>query len=84
MPIEFYPMSHRPKPSSDVPKWSEQVIVYEDEHDLQDFGYFDFEMDEWHILGGDSMKLKCWCYIPLPNKENIKEFKVTTHFGYLP
>ncbi|PHR71012.1 MAG: hypothetical protein COA67_07380 [Lutibacter sp.] len=82
--IEFYPMSHRPKPSKDVSRWSETVLVYEEEHNFQDFGYFDFEKDEWHILGTDSMKLKCWCNIPQPKKENIEKFKPTTHFGYRP
>lgn len=82
MSVEFFPMSRRPKPSKDVPKWSETVLVYEKDHDFQDFGYFDFEMDEWHILGSDSMKLICWCYIPMPSEKTTKCFNPVTHFGY--
>ena len=82
MEIQFYPMSHRPQPSKDVPEWSVTVLVYEAEHDYQEFGYFDFKQDLWHVLGQDSMKLKCWCYIPQPNQDSIKDFKITTHHRY--
>lgn len=84
MSAQYFPMSQRPKPSEDVPEWSETVIVYDEDADLHDFGYFDFNEDEWHVLGMASMKLKCWCYLPEPDKEAIKNFETTTHVGYRP
>ena len=84
MEVQFFSMSNRPKPSKDVPHWSETVLVYEKYHDFQDFGYFDFETDEWHILGSDSMDLICWCYIPIPDKKITNCFNSTTHYGYQP
>lgn len=82
MEVDFFSMSNRPRPSKDFPKWSETVLVYMKDHDFQDFGYFDFEMDEWHVLGNNSMKLICWCYIPRPKNESIKTYNPVAHFGY--
>ena len=79
----FHPMSHRPKPSEDVPAWSETVIVFEQDHDFEDFGYFDFEQDQWHVLGENSMKLICWCEIPTPPKDVTKQFNAVKHNGYI-
>lgn len=78
----FFPMSHRPPVSKDDDTFSETVIVFDEDLDDFDMGYFSFEDDQWHIFGGFSMKLKCWKPVSKPNPEQVQQFKIELHSGY--
>lgn len=79
---QFYPMTHKPKPSSDDERLSETVLVYDEDLEYCDLAYFDFESDEWAILGDFSFKMKCWCNPPRPDKEKVSQFASAEHRGY--
>lgn len=74
-------MSHRPRMSEE--NFSETVLVYDEDLEDCDLGYFDFSADEWNVFGDFSMRLKCWCYLPRPKTEEIENFKIETHTGYV-
>lgn len=78
---EFFPMSHRPKVAEE--NLSEMVLVYDEDLEDCDLGYYDFDEELWSVMGGFSMRLKCWCYLPRPTKETVKDFKIQTHAGYV-
>jgi len=81
--IEFFPMSHRPPYSKDDPEYSEVVLVFDNEINHSDFGFFKFSDESWNVLGDDSLKLICWCFIPDPS-EFLKDrsWESIKHFGY--
>ena len=84
----YKPMWRKPPPSSDDASISITVIVYELEMDTKeivdvDFGYFNYEDGEWHVLGDMSMVLMCWTEIPNPTifMEN-RDWEPVTHSGF--
>lgn len=81
MDIDFYPMNQPPE-ISEGDSFSKTVIVYDEDLEYSDLGFFDFESSQWHIFGEFSMNLKCWCYIPNVDTEKVKSFKTSTHHGY--
>ena len=80
---KFYSMQDFPEKEPDE-KFSKTVIVFSaDENTFCDLGFYDFETNEWAILGDISMKLICWCYIPNPAAFlKGKDLKWEKHRGY--
>lgn len=70
--ILFYPMSELPVPDESDASFSKTVIIYGDDFNFIDLGYFDFEVEQWSHFGKNTFLLKCWCYIPTPS-EIIRE-----------
>lgn len=66
--ILFYPMSELPVPDESDASFSKTVIIYGDEFNFIDLGYFDFEEGQWSHFGKNTFLLKCWCYIPTPSE----------------
>lgn len=69
--IPFHPMWKKPNASDDDERISVMVLVYEVDPVTnimtdKDLGYYDFESDNWSVLGGFEMELVCWSYIPDP------------------
>ncbi|WP_121667012.1 hypothetical protein [Mesonia aquimarina] len=62
----FHPMSEPPMPDKNDESFSETVLVYSENTEFIELGYFDFEDECWYHFGSDSFLLKCWCYIPNP------------------
>ena len=69
------------KPMTDFPEqvkgehFSKTVLVYDKDLEFFDLGFYDFEMNKWIILGDMQMKLVCWNYVSIPNKNEIKKYK---------
>lgn len=81
MAVTFNPMQHRPPVSED--EFSITVLVYDEDLETTDLGYFDFESQEWKIFGDLSLKLKCWCLLPSPKGlSKVELFKTEIHNGY--
>lgn len=64
--INFYPMSQYPEADESDPSFSQTVLVYGDNLNFVELGYYDFEKKLWAHFGEGSFLLKCWCYIPSP------------------
>lgn len=75
-------MSVYPQPSIDDKEVSKFVIVYDEDLQDCDLGWFDFKTKEWNVIGGFSMKLKCWCEIPKPSNKEVFNYHVSLHRGY--
>ena len=87
MKNDFYPMWKKPLQVKDE-LFSETVIVYDIDHDTKeviasDFGFYNFDTEDWQILGDFSMKLCCWTEIPNPTQfMQDKDWVVVFHKGY--
>lgn len=87
MENKYHPMWKKPPQVKGEP-FSETVIVYELDHDTKkvecsDFGFFNFDTQEWMILGDCSMHLWCWTEIPNPTEfMQDKDWQVELHTGY--
>lgn len=88
--VEFHKMQDIPERDRDLSgnllDTSITVLVFDahSEH-MSEFGYYDFELEQWVHFGDFSMQLVCWCKIPDPSKF-IKANKPTIvlHKGYRP
>ena len=60
----FYPMTERPTRDESDTSFSKTVIVYGQKLNEAGLGYFDFEINEWLLLGDTTFLLKSWCYLP--------------------
>lgn len=65
--VLFFPMTEKPVRDESDPSFSQTVIIYGDQKNVVELGYFDFEEDEWLHFGQNLFMLKCWCYIPNPD-----------------
>lgn len=89
MKNDFHPMWKKPPQVKDE-HFSETVIVYDLDHDTKeveasDLGFYNFDTEEWMILGDLSMKLCCWTEIPNPTSfMQDKDWVVELHMGYRP
>lgn len=83
MNTDFYSMNVGPKPSKDDKSLSEMVLVFADDLEDCDMGFFDFEQNKWFIMGDFSMLLKCWCEIPKPSKSDVFNYVTIEHEGYV-
>lgn len=81
--VKFFTMQQFPTQEPGE-TFSKTVLIYnKEDHSFCDLGYYDFETNEWAILGDMSMKLICWCYIPDASTFiNGKELKEELHRGY--
>ena len=70
--IQFYPMTEIPAPDESDPSFSKTVMIYSDALSHVEFGYFDFEEQQWSHFSKTQFLIKCWCYIPNP-KDFIKD-----------
>ena len=50
-------------------------MVYDEDLEFFDLGFYDFELEKWIVLGKYQMKLVCWNYVSIPNKNEIKKYK---------
>ncbi|RWW91829.1 hypothetical protein [Flavobacterium cerinum] len=81
--IIFFPMATKPVRDESDPSFSKTVLIYGNERNLVELGYFDFEVDQWSHFGKNLFLLKCWCYIPNPAMYiNTKDWEVITPKGY--
>ena len=69
------------KPMNEYPEqvlgehFSKTVLVYDEDLEFFDLGFYDFELEKWIVLGKYQMKLVCWNYVSTPNKNEIKKYK---------
>ena len=64
-------MTEIPLPDDSDTSFSKTVMIYSNALTHVEFGYFDFEEQQWSHFSKTPFLLKCWCYIPSP-KEFIK------------
>jgi hypothetical protein len=82
MEANFYSMQVFPEPSKGDKNVSIFVILYDEDLEDCDLGYYDFKNNEWVVMGDFSMKLKCWCNVPKPIKNEVYNYKISYHRGY--
>ncbi|PZD76809.1 hypothetical protein DNG35_10655 [Mesonia sp. K7] len=77
-------MSKKPERDQNDLSFSRTVLVYSEQFDFIELGYFDFEDDSWYHFGADSFLLKCWCYVPHPDPKHLndREWPLIKHQGY--
>lgn len=79
----FYPMTERPTRDESDTSFSKTVIVYGQKLNEAGLGYFDFEINEWLLLGDTTFLLKSWCYLPnLPNEVKDSAWNIIVPKGY--
>lgn len=61
--------------------FSKTVLLYDEDLEYFDLGYYDFDTEKWNIYGDLQMNLICWSEVPLPHELQVKEFK--THLTEL-
>ena len=80
---KFYPMAERPSFDESDTSFSKTVIVYGEKLNEIGLGYFDFEINEWLLLGENTFLLKCWRYLPnLTIEIRNNDWKVIAPRGY--
>lgn len=79
----FYPMTEIPVPDKGDASFSKTVIIYGEDLESFEFGYFDFEQDQWSHFGKNNMLLKCWCYVPVPDGLNHGYWHTLKPKGYI-
>lgn len=79
----FHPMIEPPEQDNSDETFSKTVLVYSEQLDFIELGYFDFEDKQWYHFGNESFLLKCWCYIPNPELViHRKDWIPVKHKGY--
>ena len=79
----FYPMTERPTRDESDTSFSKTVIVYGQKLNEAGLGYFDFEINEWLLLGDTTFLLKSWCYLPnLPKEAKDSTWDLIVPKGY--
>ena len=63
MPMDRYPVRAKDLKGNDE-QFSVTVNVYDHELGLYALGWYNFDTKKWSIHGDESVKMKCWCYIP--------------------
>lgn len=75
-------MSQEPIPDAGDTTFSVTVIIYSENLESFELGYFDFEQNQWSHFGKNEIVLKCWCYIPIPEYEQCKDWPTLQPKGY--
>jgi len=55
--------------------FSKTVLVFDEDLEYFDIGYYDFNSDNWQIFGDLQMNIISWSEVPLPHELQIKGFK---------
>lgn len=55
--------------------FSKTVLVYDEDLEDFDLGFFNYDTQKWDVMGGFQMKLICWSYIPLPHHLGMTNYK---------
>lgn len=64
---EWFRPDQRPTPSTDIPETSVVVLLYDKDFDMHGLGWFNFDMEEWHVLEEFYLDNKwTWTYLPKP------------------
>lgn len=63
---KFYPMTEFP-PQVEGEQFSETVVVYDEDLEDFDLGYYNFDYKKWSVFGDFSMKLICWAFVSPPH-----------------
>lgn len=77
---KFYPMTQLP-PKVSEEEFSETVLVYDEDLEDFDLGYYNFDTKQWSVFGCLSMKLICWSRVPAPKINN--DWEIVLHEGYV-
>lgn len=83
--IVFYPMTETPEPDFNDSSFSVTVLVFSEQSDYIELGYYDYEDGFWCHFGSYSFLLKCWCYLPKPEGIKMldnKHWPLIQHQGY--
>lgn len=75
-------MINMPQPDEGDPSFSKTVIIYSEDLETIVFGYFDFEQGQWTHFGKNEILLKCWCYVPTPDRI-IQDWTALQPKGYI-
>lgn len=73
MENKFRPMTEFP-PIVEGEAHSQKVLLYHEDLDDSDLGFYDFEDKKWMVLGDFQMNLICWTAIPKPMHEDVQEY----------
>ena len=72
--LSFKPMSEFPEQVKNE-HFSKTVLVYDEDLDFYDLGFYDYKMKKWIILGGMQMKLVCWNYVSIPKNHDVENLQ---------
>lgn len=69
----YRPMTEFP-PITEGEQHSEVVLVFDEDLDDCDLGFYNFDTQKWDVLGDFQMKLICWRHIEKPKYEDVQEY----------
>lgn len=70
----YRPMTEFP-PITEGEHHSKMVLVFDEDLDDFDFGFYDVELQKWVVIGGFQMNLICWRHIEKPMYEDVQEYQ---------
>ncbi len=70
----YRPMTEFP-PITEGEQHSKMVLVFDEDLNDCDLGFYDFELQKWVVMGGFQMELICWQHIEKPMYEDVQEYK---------
>src|SRR5690606_25847402 len=70
----YRPMTEFP-PITEDEHHSKMVLVFDEDLDDYDLGFYDFELQKWVVMGGFQMNLICWRHIEKPKNEDVQKYK---------
>lgn len=69
----YRPMTEFP-PITEGEQHSKMVLVFDEDLDDCDLGFYNFDTQKWDVLGGFQMNLICWRHIEKPKYEDVQEY----------
>ena len=69
----YRPMTEFP-PITEGEQHSKMVLVFDEDLDDCDFGFYDFELQKWVVMGDFQMNLICWRHVEKPMYEDVQEY----------
>ena len=70
----FKPMTELP-PQVDGENFSKTVLVFDEDLEYYDLGFYDFKLRKWLVMGGFQMNIICWKPIENPMYEDVQEYQ---------
>lgn len=70
----YRPMTEFP-PIPEGEQYSKMVLVFDEDLDDYDLGFYDFELQKWVVMGDFQMNLICWRHVEKPMYEDVQEYK---------
>lgn len=71
---DYKPMTQFP-PKVEGENFSDTVLIFDEDLEDFDLGYYDYDNEKWIPMGDFQMDLICWIEISKPVKESVEGYK---------